>query len=417
MHSARQEKWSILKWKLAYVYKLGFYGFLVKLIRKISIGFLSVLFLPISLVLYFLGYRRLCVFTERVGHLAVEPDTILKGQILGCIKKYNWVILAPEYCVSNQHLLNYWKRHFIVVQSTSLSFILECMFFWPFVRHDLSYIINKSNHAQYAYKINSDWGERGPVLTLTKEDTEFATDALREMGVPDDAWFVCLHVRDGGYFPADESLHNHRNGSVENLIPAIKEITSRGGWVVRLGDISSKPIESMKNVIDYAHHPIRNPRLDVVLCAKARFMLANTSGIFLVGSIFGVPSVLVNMIPMPTLGLLHNDISIPKLYRSAEDKRQLGFSEVMGSNLSHYRLAEFFIKNGVIIEENSSSDILNATCEMLDMLDGGLKYTPDDVALHDSYMSLFNPNHYSYGAASRISINFLRKYKSLLRCY
>lgn len=64
-----------------------------------------------------------------------------------------------------------------------------------------------------------------------------------------------------------------------------------------MGDTTMEPLPFLPQVIDYAHHPLRSPRLDIILCARARCILGNTSGIFLVGSIFGVPSA-ANMVPM-----------------------------------------------------------------------------------------------------------------------
>ncbi len=42
----------------------------------------------------------------------------------------------------------------------------------------------------------------------------------------------------------------HRNVAIEDYCPAIAEVTACGGWVLRLGDKSMKPLPRMANVVD-----------------------------------------------------------------------------------------------------------------------------------------------------------------------
>lgn len=395
--------------------KHGLLGIAQRICKRLLILLLSIILLPISIALYACNYRRLCIFTDRIGHLAIEPDTLLKAQLLGLIVPRRWIVVAPIKRVANQHLLTYWKPHFLIYQSPVSCFFLECLTFWRFMRYEASHFINSDDGSQYAYAVNSKWGSLRPaILTLTDEDNKFAAEKLSAMGVPKDAWFVCVHAREGGFSPIDEPLHSHRNTQIDNLIPAIQEITKRGGWVIRLGDPTTMPLNQMPQVVDYAHHELRSGKMDVILCAKAKFILGNTSGIFLVGSVFGTPSALVNMIPFPTLGIICQDISMPKLFRSKTTNRYLSFSEIMQSDISTYRYASHYTKEHILIEENSAEDILAATIEMFDRLDGRFVDSIEDKERHRKYMALLEPKHYSYGAGSSIFASFLRRYESLI---
>ncbi len=394
--------------------QFGLIGIVQRVIKKIALFLVSVIFLPFSIVMCLLGYRRVTIFTDRVGHLAIEPDILIKAQKLGLIKARRWFVLAPAHRVSNQHLLEYWSKHFTVYQSPAACFFLHCLSAWPFLRFDVAHFINNGKGAQWGYKVNTLWGDRPPILTLTEEDCQFGDHQLAALGVPHGAWFVCIHVREGGFSPVDEVYHAHRNGKIENLMPAIEEITRRGGWVIRLGDPTMVPLQSMPHVIDYAHHTLRSARLDIILCARARYILGNTSGVFLIGTAFGVPSALANMIPMPTLGFLHQDLSIPKLYRRKDESRYLSFTEVMSSPISTYRYASLYEKNNITVVENTPEDILALVIELMDRLDGCYVERDDDLKLHDHYMALFEPRHYSYSAISKVAFSFLRRYQYLL---
>ena len=316
MISQQQLQIKLINFKLNFyrIRKYGYSEIAIKVLKKVSTLVLACLFFPIALVFYFLNIRRLCIFTQRIGHLAIEPDTILKAQKLGLIPQKRWIIIAPAHQVANQHLLQYWQPFFTIFQSNILCFILHCICFWRFLRYDVSYFINKDMSSQFSYHVNQLWGTQPPLLSLTESDNAWGENMLRQLGLPKDAWFVCIHAREGGFSPVDEMIQNHRNSSIDNLQASIQAITNRGGWVIRLGDPTTTPLHSIPQVIDYAHHPLRSERLDIILCARAKFILGNTSGIFIVGSVFGTPCALANMIPMPTLGFNAFDISIPKMY-------------------------------------------------------------------------------------------------------
>lgn len=395
--------------------KLGLLGISQRVIRKLVTMMLAVILLPMSLILYFFNVRRFCVFSDRIGHLAVEPDALLKAQSLGLIKSRRWFILAPTHRVSNPHLMFYWQQYFTVFHSAISCYLLNAMTLWPFMRFEATIFINNSKGTQLAYEVNARWQGRAPILSLTKEDNFWGDEQFAKLGLPKGAWFVAVHAREGGFSPADEVLHSHRNGSIDKLIPAINEITKRGGWVVRLGDPTMKPLPNIPQVIDYAHHPLRSARLDIILCARAKFILGNSSGIFIVGTVFGVPSALANMIPFPTMGFLSQDIFMPKLFWLEKEKRYLNFNEIMSSPISTYRYASLYEKSNITVEENSAEDILILTVEMLDKLNGTFIETEADEQRESDFMKLMTPAHYAYGACSKVSCTFLRRYQDLLQ--
>jgi putative glycosyltransferase (TIGR04372 family) len=275
------------------------------------------------------------------------------------------------------------------------------------------YVLNVNATAKY-YAVNAEWGNRAPLLKLSEVDRVRGRRTLEAIGVPSGAWFVCVHVREGGFSPVDEKLHAHRNSDVMRVIPAMELVTSQGGWCIRMGDATMKPLPILRQVVDYAHHPARSDWMDIFLCADCRFFLGNSSGLFTVSEIFGVPCAMANMIPLSTLGYSPKDISIPKLLRRREETDYLRFNKVFESPLADYRLAKLYDDAGVEVEENSAEDIRDLVAEMLGRLEGKFIETEEDRELQRRYMAFFRPGHYSYGAASRTGTVFLRKYKQLL---
>ncbi len=376
--------------------------------------FLWLLLLPVTLILHGLGYRRVTVITGRIGHLAAEVDSFLKAQALGELPQRRWFLLAPPKQVANAHLMKYWQACVPVVTNPVACLLLGAMSRWLLLRYDVSHYVLQLAATQDIYRLNAQWGGRKPQLALTAQDQAWSKTVLRDLGIPGDAWFVCIHVREPGFSPADEAAHAHRNGDPRALLPAVAEIVKRGGWCVRMGDPSMSRLSGIPWLIDYAHHPLRSPRLDVILCAQTKFFLGNSSGLALVSSVFGVPSVLANMIPMSALAVLPVDLSIQKLLRVGHEQRFLRFDEILDSPAGDFRYAKLYADAGLTPVENDAEDILAVVLEMLDRVDGCFKETPEDQDLQRRFMALLRPGHYAYGTAARVGAAFLRRHAHLL---
>src|SRR5690606_22521878 len=94
-------------------------------------------------------------------------------------------------------------------------------------------------------KAHIEWDRqsRKPLLHLSDEDAMRGRETLHSLGMPEDAWFVCMHAREGGYHrEIPGSTQEHRSTSIEDYFSAIRYITDQGGWVVRLGDPSMTPL-------------------------------------------------------------------------------------------------------------------------------------------------------------------------------
>ena len=148
--------------------------------------------LPVTVVLHVAGHRRVTVFTDRIGHLAAEPDCLLKDQALGLVAKHRWFMLAPAGRVANGHLLNYWKPFIRVYEGKAICFILASMSSFGLMRHDVSKYLLAAKKAQAAYRTFALWHDRPPLLALTRADEEWGLQALRQLGLAKDAWFAVI---------------------------------------------------------------------------------------------------------------------------------------------------------------------------------------------------------------------------------
>ena len=372
-----------------------------------------ILLLPAAYCFHVAGFRRLTVLVGRVGHLAAEPDSFLKARALGMVAPGRYFMTAPRNEVANNALLDFWRPHITTIEQPFACWLLRAMSRWLVMRHDMSRYVLKLNASQEIYRINSAWKGR-PLLTLAPADIAWSDTQFLALGLPKNAWYVCVHVRESGFSPEDESAHAYRNADPEAVRTAMEEIVHRGGWCVRMGDPSMTRLRPMPGVIDYAHLPLRSDRLDVLLCARARFFLGNTSGIALVSSVFGVPSALANLVPLSVRAFLPGDIFIPKMLRYKPNGNLLPFPVVMGGAVADFRYSQLFADAGIEVIENSPEEIRQMTIELLDRSEGRFISDPRDERLQHAYHTLFRPGHYAYGASSRVGTAFLRSYAALL---
>lgn len=401
--------------RLARARREGLWPTLRDMLGFMASGVFWAALLPVSVPLHLLGFRRLTVVGSRIGHLAGEVDCFLKKRAMGELPAGRRYFLSiPSDRVANPHLLRYWRMHLPVVSHPVLARMAETASRWLVMREDVSGYLLRLNMSAEIYAVSARWGRRAPVLALTDDDRQFLRDGLKALGIPGDAWFVCVHVREAGFSPQDDWAHAHRNARVETAIPAMREVVRRGGWCVRMGDPTMTPLPALDGVVDYARHPIRSPRLDVLLCASCRFFVGNTSGPAFISAAFGVPSALGNMIPTSAMGLLPDDLSIPKPLWSIRERRYLTLPEIMASEVSRFRYATLYEEAGIRAEESSAEDMADMVAEMCQRLEGAFVETDEDRHAWRTASALLAPGHYSYGTPARMAATFLRRHRELL---
>jgi len=348
---------------------------------------------------------------SRIGHLALEIDCFVKEGMLNLRPAHRGLIVFPRDKIANAVLLEYWKKHVFVIDSPFWTQILSPWRRWPSIcfRVDQYVTIAPTVHA-----IQAAFQDRPPLLQLTPQHRQEGAERLRELGVPPEAWYVCFHVREGGY-DANDPLHTTRNADIANYVLAMKEIVARGGWCVRMGDPTMKQLPPLSGVIDYAHSPLRSDWMDIFLCASCYFFVGSASGLNVVANVFGVSSAIANASgPVLALGAGNKDLSIPKLLWSEPLGRHLTIQEITSTPMGNARFTECNQSQGIVAQENSPGDIRDLIVEMLEEKAGRFVEDDDDRKLQGTFRSLIKPGHYCFGGVSRMGRQFLRKHRNLI---
>ena len=356
------------------------------------------------------------------GEMAGKIDLYVKARILGLTPTVEAILPAPEEDVPNKCLLDYWKKFApdhvrIVSDKAEITHYVERHKSEPVILDCYEMPDGRAYERVIAYPmIQRQWEDEGrpPLLRITPSHEEDGRRRLRDFGVPPDAWFICLHAREAGYYKETVSgSHNtSRNARIDDFLPAIKAVTARGGWVFRIGDPSMTPLPPMDNVVDYANHPLREESMDIFLIGSCRLFVGTNSGPIDVAYVFGIPTLLTNLFPLLFRPLSRKDVFIHKLLRMREENRYLTIAEAVRPPLIGVHHPDFFADRGIEVLDNTSEDILDAVVEVLDIVEGKRSYSKEDEELQQTYKGM--SDYFGLGISSRVGGAFLRKHAFLI---
>jgi putative glycosyltransferase (TIGR04372 family) len=349
-----------------------------------------------------------------IGHIATMDYAVKLGMLEGRARE-DTIIYVPHYVLApNRFLLEQWRPYATLIDDLSgLPFPEAAVY--P-LRFDYLAPTRPDGSTVYFWTLAAEtysrWHAEGrkPLLQLSEEVKSRGWNELRRHGIKDDAWFVALHVREASSKSRQRGLMAALNANVLDFLPAITEITRRGGWVIRMGDPNMAPLPPMPNVFDYCHSDARADWMDIFIASQCRFFLGTSSGPAYVPPAYGVNCVLTNWWPPAHRPWHAGDIFIPKLCRHAGGRR-LTLNEMLqvpvGYSFSSGYLAA---KHHVVVEDSTPDDIRTAVVEMLDRMDGDERVSAADQALHDRVGRIFEAKD-AFGM-THMSTGFLRKYQN-----
>jgi putative glycosyltransferase (TIGR04372 family) len=246
------------------------------------------------------------------------------------------------------------------------------------------------------------------------KDINVAFQRMRERWQmkPDD-WYVCLHTRDASYyFELAGTGQTHRNSPIEAYLDAIRFITGKGGWVIKLGGPNSPRLPMMDRTIDYAQSEFKSDLMDIHLIRNARAFVGTTSGLTNVALGFGIPSAIVNCITTDSQPWNKNVRLVLKPIHLA-DGRMLTQRQLTSSPW-RWRVfdAAVLARHGGHPVNNSADEILEAVREVSALASGrSAEFEKDYDAgrLWERWQEQLTIPYY-FGAA-KPSLYYLKKYE------
>jgi len=346
-------------------------------------------------------------WTRNIGHIGVL-GSLIKLKELGVVPWKEIVIVAKKQRVANAPFLEqlspyiHWVSDQKEVLHLEPSTILSGFRITSVIEGLASTPISLTGEMEYFADVEWRKAGRSALLSLTELQHKKAQSLLAALGLPRDAWFVCLHVREKSFHVAG-TTQGHRNANITDYIAALEAIAARGGWVVRMGDPKMSPAPLHPRIIDWAHSRLRTAEGDVLLTGSCRFAIASNSGFVYLPYCFGRPILLANAPITPgTAPFGPQCILLPKLIRHGG--RLLSFKELFSPEWQRAVYSTCGMEAlGAQCIDNTPDEIAKATEEML--YDG-----PCNGDL-DSYHGLTDLQRCGM---ARISRYFLKKHSELV---
>lgn len=383
-----------------------------------SIAFIPILliFITLRLIRSFIFIRVGFVLSEALGHLAIEPELALCERdlqsstyplqiIVLCYRAVIKNATDKKNLISNRYLDKMWRRtdSIIILPAVLTTPMLSLLVSYPMHIPVLKQLVLRREHCFFhSFRDTKNLlDDCPPHLTFTTAEEEKGQAFLRSLGIPADANFVCLIVRDSSYYTnrftkTNWNTHSFRDCDIDNFILVAEELAERGYYVIRMGSNVQKPLKiSHSNVIDYATSGMRSEFLDIYLGAKCAFCISTGTGYDEIPHIFRRPIVCTNFVSIGRMNTYSDKyLNITKTHWCCRQNRRLSLREIFSTGLGFCDpdTSHLYGSKEVKLIENSPEQIRDATLEMLKRIEGTWQTQPEDEALQQKFWSIFPIN-------------------------
>lgn len=304
------------------------------------------------------------IFNVYSNDPVIIPSNSLFSLIVGTILDFIYLLVY----FSNKTFLrgaNYIGRRLFKLRPYYFSYI-------PTLGHQVIFNPDRTPFFSWEKVFSYNWEQvlnEDLFIRLDQKKERQAEDIYKQMGLTVDKWYVCLHIRELGFHNDSADEGSFRCADINHYIKAIEYIACMGGYVVRMGDSSMKPLPKMKNVVDYPHSPYKSDLMDLYLIKNCKLYIGMDSGIWDTAQMFQKNNLIINStnwcfaIP-PKYG----DLIIIKHWFSKSRARFLSVKELLEEPFEicfHFTEVPSDENNDYIIVENSPEEIKLLVSEKL----------------------------------------------------
>lgn len=292
--------------------------------------------------------------TNRIGHLVGNIEVHLCERDAGFRKGVDIWCAPGKVC--NKQLLKMWSR-VLHLDPTCFTEIV-----WKVNRLFNGWQIAEIASGNLDRDVLNLYEKYPPHLKFTEAEELLGIKELIELGIPPGSKWVCLIVRDSTYLP-HLPYHAHRDSDIDTYTEAVRMLSNRGYYVIRMGAKVAKamPFTNSK-IIDYATNGMRSDFMDIYLLAKCEFAFTNGNGLDSVTSAFRRPICYVNFAPLEYLSTWNPAIAIWKHHM--KDGKRMTPAEIWASGAGQFMRAEEYIEAGITLVDNTPEELKTVAEEM-----------------------------------------------------
>ena len=315
------------------------------------------------------NYVPICRVTGSFGNYWTLFSYLMSMNNVEKIKNKPNLILKPKQKLTNSELFKYFLPFLNVIEDEKLFYQSEFLGKIPKVPLEITIPFKKKYYPFFAATnfLNQFMKEKKnnkfDFFKIRDNDLEKGKLILKKIGVPDNSWYVTLHVRES---PGNELF----NAVPSTYVKAIKAIVSRGGYVIRVGDKNMTPLPKIKGLIDYPFTKFKSEFFDIFLAATCKFCIGTSSGYWTVATFFKKPILLTNYLPfLDYYALDDNCMFLPKKLIDKEKKKIIDIFDLFKFPLGSLSTNIQLDQNKIEYLDNSEDEIYNSTIDMLDFFE------------------------------------------------
>ena len=328
---------------------------------------------------------RIGVIKSRsLGHIAYT-EIYLCDKKFGLYKKNEVVLWYHHREIANKYLLNQRKKQLIFLPGILLYPIRELFLKYKFTHKHIYYKVEYDEKNKIYREISEKLTTKqeflkqsAPFIKFSNYEIKIGDDYLKKNFIHDTDKIIVFGSRSPIY--RDEKFVSVRNSNIKNQIEAIKFVTENGYIAIRVGRDKIDKFEiNTKKFFDYTFADHQSDFLDVYLQAKAKFMVCGNTGLNEIAMIMRVPRLIVDFSNFNLLNITnaaYAPMYLPKKLYSKELKKNLTYKEIFQKKLFEVSIVSE-IPNDLQLIDNDNQEILNATKEMIKLLENKLDFNAE----------------------------------------
>ena len=382
--------------------------FTKKIFRKFRYIIEYIISFPISILLFiifpFFKIKLVKLFSDRIGHYSLNTELML------CTLDQNPPLIREKYffytcssltpiCNNQLHLM--WKRTLPILPCPDIVFkidkILKILLGPLYKKDRVKSLFEQTCGVNDIDGLLSKISQ--PHLVFTEEEKIKGEEWITTLGIPANARFICLLVRDADYLNQhlpniNWEYHAFRNANIQNYKQAALFLAEKGYYVIRMGKYVKNIFQiNHPRIIDYANSSLRSDFMDIYLTSRCYFFISTVTGLDCVAQVFRRPVVFTNVVlPSELLPWYPNMLFIPKKIINKKNNIILNFHEIYDMIFPHWSkisMMEILKTQKLDVIENSPEDILSLIKEAEARLTNDWKETEEDRTLQQKFWKNF----------------------------
>ena len=326
---------------------------------KLIIGLFSVLL--IIIIRCFIDIRIGLLKSDRIGHYITETQlTILQKNQPRLNKRIR------------NFIRDYWRSEINVLSNFIMAPTYSIMKFLRFPNKFFNSAFNGDrdilDQLHYQQKPN----------LFSSNQIENNRQIMAEIGLPQNAKFICFHNRDSLYlrknFPEqDYSDHDYRDSKLSNYISGLEALALRGYYILRMGKEVAENITPDINfhIIDYAKSSIRSDELDIFAISQCEYFISSGSGIDAAATFFKKPVLYINYSSIGYISTWNEKLYYSnKRFLDLSDHHELSIEEIKNRHAHEVLSSKELTRKGIYLKENSPEENLSYMLEFDDHFQG-----------------------------------------------